>query len=101
MDIVLNKEDLEKLVRHSYQGVKEVKFNTKTPKVTLTVDLDNFTSLTNEKKTPKKREPKASPVVDDKKDIEEREKERRKQLEAKGAIMASGGKERNRSMKRF
>ena len=42
MDIVLNKEDIEKLVKNSYSGVNNVSFNVKSLKVTLDVDIEKF-----------------------------------------------------------
>ena len=45
MQLVLEKDDLESLIKERYRGVSEIKFNTKNVKATLEVDIDKFNSV--------------------------------------------------------
>lgn len=42
MEIVLSKEDVETLIKQSYSGVENIKFNTKNLRVNLTIDINKF-----------------------------------------------------------
>jgi hypothetical protein len=42
MEIVLNNDDISKLIKDAYDGITEVKFGNKAVKVTLIVDFPNF-----------------------------------------------------------
>ena len=45
MKIVLEKEDIENIIKDKYNGVTSVAFNTKNVKATLDVDIEEFSSI--------------------------------------------------------
>ncbi len=91
MEIVLNKDDIEALIRRSYNGVKAVKFNVKNLKATLNINFKEFlgpvktTGVLPDKANINKQ---ATTKKDDMSPEEIYERER-----AKG-LMASGGQKR-------
>ena len=82
MQIVLTQEDIEKLIRKSYSGIKAIKISSKNLKVSLDVDIEKFKECFNEPNS--KQINKSIPIPP--KPIE------RKPITG---IMESGGVERN------
>lgn len=45
MEIILNEEDLKKLIKDSYTGITDIKFSTKKLKITLTTNGEIFKQI--------------------------------------------------------
>ena len=87
MKIVLEKEDIENIIKEKYDGVTEVSFNTKNVKATLEVDIEKFSSV-QAKKTFPIRQDQMKPTQETPAKIDNVER-------AKKGSMASGGTKRH------
>ena len=87
MKIVLEKEDIENIIKDKYNGVTSVAFNTKNVKATLDVDIEEFSSI-KAKKTFPIRQDQMKPSKEKPVKLENSERAR------KGG-MASGGVKRH------
>ena len=84
MEIILSKDDIVALIKKAYFGVKEVKFNTKTLKITLDVTPQEFFANTQATQA-------STPIIPAKVLTDEE----KRMLALKKGNMMPGGRERN------
>ena len=86
MKIVLEKTDIENMVKERYKGVTDIRFNSKAVKITLEVDSAAFTGV---------KAIKTFPIREDQmKPVERPPKPMSNEERAKKGVMAQGGRER-------
>jgi hypothetical protein len=92
MEITLSKEEIESIIKDKYEGVSEVKFNSKNIKATLTVDISKFKSINTKDilELERKKRINTEPVEQ----VPEKTLEERKTEAIQRGLMVPGGQER-------